>query len=238
MADETVQTFVDNFMIASTPSAASAAIGVSDIDEGVNATGTNHATGYSVTKNTTRFTTVTGVDYAASLVEASTITAGKKYIIYNDDTTDPLTVFPEASDNLGSLPAGVGVVIEPGWYMVVTALTDSAWKYEIGRPKFQSTYSANQTLSRREMFSGGLTIFSSAATGTLQAGEDGMEFVIYARAATSINPDGTEVIELNGTDLTGGNEIDISAGDLATFEWDQTNSKWIVFSATAVDGGA
>ena len=99
------------------------------IDVGVTLTGTDHAGGYDLDKQTTRATTVTGAAYGAALPEASTLTVGDVRVFHNDDSTgdDDATVFPEASDNLGE-GVGTGIVIESGEYAVFIVLDSTNWK--------------------------------------------------------------------------------------------------------------
>jgi hypothetical protein len=191
-------------------------------DLGATATGTNHATGYDISDEETRFTMVTSSDYAAALPEFSTLPVGTVFRIYNDDAADALSVFPESADALDDGTAGAGVVLEPGEWMVVVVQSGSLGATIISRETVQIyTVTGNTTLSRKAMF-GGLVYVTSTAEIELLPREPGMRFSVrvVGDIAVSIDPHADDLIVLDGaTSADDGDKITSAstAGDIAVF---------------------
>lgn len=200
------------------------------LDEGVTAVSTGYLSGYLIASGVTRFSTVTSGDYAAKLPQFNTLEIGKEFKVFNDDSADQLSVFPHSTNDLG-YGAGSPATIEAGEFAYFIVLNSSTAKTVISRDSAKfSTYSSSQTLTRYEQF-GGNVLFTASATATLQPGEAGMSFSIQAYAATEVDPNGSEVIVWNGTILTGGDPLSLAVNEIATFEWDESNSRWIAWSA-------
>ncbi len=103
------------------------------------------------------------------------------------------------------------------------------------------------TLTANEIADGLILVTTGASVINLPAGDatlDGapVKFRSIAAVAFSVYPNGSQVIDLAGTDLTGGNKItsDGTAGVEYTLVWDNTASKWrtLSISGTVIDGGA
>lgn len=234
---------VDNTSDANKPVSTAAGVRFSKLDsieEGIAATGTNHATGYGITEASTRFTTVTGAAYAAAMPEASTLTVGQTFKIYNDDSADPLTVFPEASDNLGS-GVGTGVVVEAGDFIVLIVLDGTNFKAVASLDTVDvHFFTGNATATRKQMF-GGVWYVTSASEIELQPVEPGMNWVVktIGNIAVSVDPNASDLIYLDGTALDDGDKITnaSTAGDLAAFSYYDSTGFYAATNGWT-DGGA
>lgn len=216
---------------------------LASVDEGVSATGTNHATGYDITKHYTRVTggTATTADHLA-LPEFATLTYQDEFLIVNDSSIT-LYVIPEAGDDIGG-GAGVAVSISAGNFLVVKVLSTAA----SGVGKVVKSEDAvnvnfitgNETLPRNEMF-GYVHYVTSAATVTLPAVEAGMNAVFHTigAIAVSIDPNASDLIYLDGTALDDGDKITnaSTAGDTASIAYYDATG-WYASTNGWTDGGA
>jgi hypothetical protein len=102
------------------------------------------------------------------------------------------------------------------------------------------TYSTNQLLTAAQCY-GSLIYVTGACTITLPAIVDGMHLKVITRGAVavSVDPDGTEIMVLDNTALSGGNKITNAStnGDWAELTYDDQNSgQWIVTTNGWSDG--
>lgn len=102
------------------------------------------------------------------------------------------------------------------------------------------TSAGNVTLTADQQ-KGCIVEITAAGTVSLLAGTVGDTVTVYATGAfaVSVDPNGTQVITLNGVDLAGGNKITSTstAGDSVTLYFNGT--KWRVIGGSAwTDGGA
>jgi hypothetical protein len=69
-----------------------------------------------------------------------------------------------------------------------------------------------------------------------------VKFLAIAAVSFSVDPNGSDVISLNGTALTGGNKVTSSgvAGEEITFVWNNATTKWrtIDIGGVFIDGGS
>ena len=209
--------------------------GLNTVTTGISASTTQ--TQVAATALTTVFNFVSTVSNDDDAVKLTDCAAGIKQVVFNE-SSNILQLFPASGDDLGA-GTDTSIQILPGEFGVFTGKSGSDWNRETSENVIDDyKITSTSTLSRKQMFGGVITV-TTAATLTLLAGETGMHLSIGAVAATSVNPDGSEVQVLNGTALTGGNEIDIAAGSMATWHWDDTDSRWIVWGGSDVtDGGA
>lgn len=212
------------------------------IDEGITATGANHADGYDITKATTRFTTVTSVAYAAALPELSTVTAGRSYRIHNDDPADTLHIFPEASDDAGS-GAGVAIKVLAGGSALFIALDATNWKVLVFHPSVQSEYTASGTAKEYELVNGSVSYLSLAAglslamPSSLERPEDLKWTIINRTGTNTIKPPTGGVFDMDGTLLDANDRISLAAGKMANISKRTATGTYVVTSDGATDAG-
>ena len=103
------------------------------------------------------------------------------------------------------------------------------------------------TLTANEIANATIFVTTGASVINLPAGSaalDGAKVTFRSIAAVvfSIDPNGTQIIDLAGTDLAGGNKItsDGTSGAAIKLIWDNTGTKWRTIDANRlfIDGGA
>jgi hypothetical protein len=108
-----------------------------------------------------------------------------------------------------------------------------------GSALYTATYAANHNLDASECVNG-IIYVSSAATMTLPAVDSTMSVTIATVGATavSVDPNGSEVLVLDGINLTGGHKATnlSTAGDLITLSY-KSAGVWYAASNGWTDGG-
>lgn len=191
----------------------------------------------ALTKVTNDVTTVANDNDAVKLLTA---VAGVKQTVYNNGA-NVLQVFPNTSDNLGQ-GVDASITIEPGQFGVFTAKDATNWIAVISTPSSKVTkHSTSATLTRAQMSNGHTNYATAAITLTMLAVDEDTDFNVktVGAVAVSVDPDGSDLLLLDGTALDDGDKITntSTSGDTAVIQYYDSTGAYAATNSWT-DGGA
>jgi hypothetical protein len=163
-------------------------------------------------------------------------------VLAGAEATAP-TTFPANAAQLWPANKG-GLDGNVGWHMANEAGQSGAVAFA---PTTKTVSSTPVTLAATEIANYEVWVTTGASVINLPAGTaalDGSKVTFRSIAAVtfSVDPNGSQVVDLAGTSLTGGNKITSPGGngDMVELQWDNTASKWRTknMAGVFVDGGA